>query len=184
MSIYPVILCGGSGTRLWPLSRQSYPKQLTRLIGDESLLQASARRCVAPGFAAPLIVTGDPFRFIVLEQLAAVEIAPAAVLIEPGVRITAPAILAAALTLLAREPQVAMLVLPSDHVIQDAALFRAAVKSALPRARAGDLVTFGIHPTRPETSYGYLRLAEGAGTDCPQPLAASRKSPTWIEPQR
>lgn len=175
--IHPIILCGGSGTRLWPLSRQSYPKQFARLMGDESLFQASARRCVAPGFAAPVIVTGDPFRFIALEQLAAVEIAPAAVLIEPAPRNTAPAILAAALTLLAHDPQAAMLVLPSDHVIPDAALFRAAVESALPRAEAGDLVTFGIHPTRPETGYGYLRLAEGAGATDPQPLAAFVEKP-------
>jgi mannose-1-phosphate guanylyltransferase len=160
--IHPVILCGGSGTRLWPLSRQSYPKQFARLMGDHSLFQASARLCAAEDFAAPLVVTGDPFRFIVLEQLAAVEIVPAAVLIEPAPRNTAPAILAAALSLAARDPQAAMLVLPSDHVIPDAALFRAAVAAALPRARAGDLVTFGIHPTRAETGYGYLRLATPA----------------------
>ncbi len=175
--IHPVILCGGSGTRLWPLSRQSYPKQFARLMGDHSLFQASARLCAAEDFAAPLLVTGDPFRFIVLEQLAAVEIVPAAVLIEPAPRNTAPAILAAALSLAARDPQAAMLVLPSDHVIPDAALFRAAVAAALPRARAGDLVTFGIHPTRAETGYGYLRLATPAMGEGPQPLAGFVEKP-------
>lgn len=175
--IHPVILCGGSGTRLWPLSRQSYPKQFARLMGAESLFQASARRCVAPGFAAPLVVTGDLFRFIVLEQLAAAEIAPSSVLIEPAARNTAPAILSAALTLLARDPQAVLLVLPSDHVIPDAPRFRSAVEAALPRARAGDLVTFGIRPTRAETGYGYLRLAEGADGAGPQPLAAFVEKP-------
>lgn len=175
--IHPVILCGGSGTRLWPLSRQSYPKQFARLMGDHSLFQASARLCASAEFAAPVVVTGDPFRFIVLEQLAAVEIAPAAVLIEPAPRNTAPAILAAALCLASRDPQAAMLVLPSDHVIPDAALFHAAVAAALPRARGGDLVTFGIHPTRAETGYGYLRLATPALAEGPQPLAGFVEKP-------
>jgi len=175
--IHPVILCGGSGTRLWPLSRQSYPKQFARLMGDRSLFQASARLCTSPDFAAPLVVTGDPFRFIVLEQLAAVEIAPAAVLIEPAPRNTAPAILGAALTLLARDPQAAILVLPSDHVIPEAELFRAAVRAALPRARAGDLVTFGIQPSRAETGYGYLRLSAPVAGEGPQPLAGFVEKP-------
>lgn len=175
--IHPVILCGGSGTRLWPLSRQSYPKQFARMMGDRSLFQASARLCASPDFAAPLVVTGDPFRFIVLEQLAAVEIAPAAVLIEPAPRNTAPAILAAALVLLDRDPQAAMVVLPSDHIITDAELFRAAVLAALPRAREGDLVTFGIHPTRAETGYGYLRMAEPVVGERPQTLAGFVEKP-------
>ena len=98
MTIHPVLLCGGSGTRLWPLSRKSYPKQFSSLTGDESLFQASARRLRGDGFAAPVVVTGADFRFIVTEQLAAVEVSPAAILIEPEARNTAPAILAAALT--------------------------------------------------------------------------------------
>lgn len=174
--IHPVILCGGSGTRLWPLSRQSYPKQFARLTGDESLFQTSARRCAGDGFAPPLVVTGDPFRFIVLEQLAAVQMAPQDVLIEPAARSTAPAIAAAALWLAARDPDAVLLVLPSDHVIPDAAAFRAAVTAALPRAVAGDLVTFGIRPDRAETGYGYLELSEAAG-DAPQKLAAFVEKP-------
>lgn len=175
--IHPVILCGGSGTRLWPLSRQSYPKQFARLTGERSLFQSSALRCHGPGFAAPLILTGDSFRFIVLEQLAAVEIAPQAVLIEPAARNTAPAILAAALHLASRDPQAVMLVLPSDHVIPDADAFRHAVSAALPRAQAGDLVTFGIQPDRAETGYGYLRLSEPLSGASPQTLAAFVEKP-------
>jgi mannose-1-phosphate guanylyltransferase/mannose-6-phosphate isomerase len=175
--IHPVILCGGSGTRLWPLSRASYPKQFARLMGEESLFQACARRCAGPGFAAPLVVTGDPFRFIVMEQLSAAEIAPEAVLIEPAPRNTAPAILAAALKLQAQGQDALMLVLPSDHVIPDAPAFRAAVEGARPAALEGRIVTFGIRPTRPDTGYGYLRLADAAAGDGLQPLAAFVEKP-------
>lgn len=177
--IHPVLLCGGSGTRLWPLSRQSYPKQFARLMGAESLFQGAARRFAGPGFAAPMVVTGDDFRFIVTEQLAAAEIAPQAVVIEPVGRNTAPAVLAAALLLAERDPDALLLVAPSDHVIPDAAAFRAAVQAAVPRARAGDLVTFGILPSRAETGYGWLELASGASAsaDRPQPLARFVEKP-------
>ncbi|MDQ2091129.1 mannose-1-phosphate guanylyltransferase/mannose-6-phosphate isomerase [Marimonas arenosa] len=178
-AIHPVILCGGSGTRLWPLSRQSYPKQFARLISDDSLFQASARRCNGEGFSAPTIVTGDAFRFIVTEQLAAIEMAPNAIVIEPEGRNTAPAVLAAALLLAAQDADALMLVAPSDHVIADDAAFRAAVRAAAPAAQAGQLVTFGIHPTGPETGYGYLQLAPGssAGAQEPQALAAFVEKP-------
>ncbi|MBK1634118.1 mannose-1-phosphate guanylyltransferase/mannose-6-phosphate isomerase [Rhodovulum adriaticum] len=177
--IHPVLLCGGSGTRLWPLSRKSYPKQFTRLVGEESLFQASARRLTGEGFAAPLIVTGDPFRFIVTEQLAAIEQAPQAVLIEPEGRNTAPAILAAALYLERTDPDALMLVAPSDHVIPDPVAFRAAVATATDRARAGLMVTFGITPKHPETGYGYLELAAGSDpkAQTPQPLARFVEKP-------
>ncbi|NCO87929.1 MAG: mannose-1-phosphate guanylyltransferase/mannose-6-phosphate isomerase [Rhodobacterales bacterium] len=158
--ITPVLLCGGSGTRLWPLSRKSYPKQFSPLIGAQSLFQASAQRLTGAEFAAPVIVTSDAFRFIVTEQLAEAGIAPGAILIEPEGRDTAPAILSAALYLAATDPEAVMLVAPSDHVIPDAAHFRATVAAALPAARAGRIVTFGIAPTRPETGYGYLELAD------------------------
>ena len=148
-TIHPVLLCGGSGTRLWPLSRKSFPKQFSALTGDESLFQSSVLRVKAPGYAAPLIVTGDPFRFVVTEQLAAIEVAALATLIEPQGRNTSPAVLAAALWLAARDPDAVLLVTPSDHVIPDAAAFRGAVAAALPRALAGDLITFGITPTDP-----------------------------------
>ncbi len=156
--IHPVLLCGGSGTRLWPLSRKSYPKQFATLTGAESLFQASNRRVAGPGFGPPMVVTGADFRFIVMEQLAAIEMAPSAILIEPAARNTAPAIAAAALALDARAPGALMLVLPSDHVIPDAARFRAAVAAAAPTAQAGRIVTFGIRPDRAETGYGWLAL--------------------------
>ncbi len=177
--ITPVLLCGGSGTRLWPLSRKSYPKQFARLMGDESLFQASARRLSGAGFAAPLVVTGDPFRFVVTEQLAQIAQAPQGILIEPEGRNTAPAVLAAALWLAQRDAGALMLIAPSDHVIPDADAFRAAVLAAAPRARGGDLVTFGIAPTRPETGYGYLELGQGAdaSADTPQPLARFVEKP-------
>ena len=174
MVIQPILLCGGSGTRLWPLSRKSYPKQFARLIGDQSLFQASAERLSGPGFAPPVIVTGDPFRFIVTGQLAAIELAPSGILIEPEGRNTAPAILAAALWLAEQDPKALMLVAPSDHVIPDAAGFRAAVAAAAPRAQSGDLVTFGITPTRPETGYGYLELAADAQAAATIPQALAR----------
>ncbi len=172
--IHPVILCGGSGTRLWPLSRQSYPKQFARLMGDESLFQASARRMSGAGFAAPVVVTGEPFRFIVAEQLAAIEVGAAATLIEPVGRNTAPAILAAALWLVAKDADAVMLVAPSDHVIADAPAFRATVQAALPRALGGDLVSFGIRPDRAETGYGYLELVPGADPAAKTPQALAR----------
>ena len=163
--IHPVLLCGGSGTRLWPLSRKSYPKQFAKLTGDESLFQASARRLSGSAFTAPVIVTGGDFRFLVIEQLAAISIAPSAVLIEPAARNTGPAIAAAALAIGADNPDALILVAPSDHVIPDAEAFRATVDAARPAAEAGQIVTFGIHPVRAETGYGWLALSHPLATD-------------------
>ena len=171
--VHPILLAGGSGTRLWPLSRKSYPKQFAKLMGEESLFQASAQRLSGDGFAAPVILTGSDFRFIVTEQLAAVEIAPADILIEPEGRNTAPAILAAALSLAARAPEALMLVAPSDHVIPDASTFREAVEAATPAAQGGQLVTFGIRPDRAETGYGWLEMSQAPSAGFapePQPL--------------
>ncbi len=172
--ITPVLLCGGSGTRLWPLSRKSYPKQFAALIGDSTLFQASAARLSGPDFAAPMVLTNSDFRFIVTEQLAEVGVDPAAILIEPAGRNTAPAVLAAALWLQKSDPEALMLVAPSDHVVPDAAAFRAAVLAGVPAARAGQLVTFGIKPTHAETGYGYLELAEDPGDFAARPLALNR----------
>ena len=179
MVITPVLLCGGSGTRLWPLSRKSYPKQFSPLLGRESLFQASARRLSGPGFAAPVVVTTDDFRFIVTEQLAEIGLTPAAILIEPEGRDTAPAILAAALYLAGQDPDGMMLVAPSDHAIPDVGQFAATVRAGLAAAGAGRIVTFGIRPDRAETGYGYLEL-DGApdwNTPAPVPLRAFVEKP-------
>jgi mannose-1-phosphate guanylyltransferase/mannose-1-phosphate guanylyltransferase/mannose-6-phosphate isomerase len=154
--ITPVLLCGGSGTRLWPLSRKSYPKQFAQFLGEESLFQEAAKRVSGAGFAAPLAVTGDGFRFIVAEQLDHCGVRPAGILIEPEGRNTAPAAAAAALHLAQTDPQALMLLVPADHAIPDAAAFREAVMTGAPAAADGQIVTFGIQPTRAETGYGWL----------------------------
>jgi len=170
--IHPVILCGGSGTRLWPLSRKSYPKQFTELVSDGTLFQATALRLSGDGYAAPIVITGSDFRFIATQQLAEVGIDPGAVLIEPEGRNTAPAVLAAALHLQAQDPDALMLVAPSDHVIPDAAAFRGAVEKGREPVTIGDLVTFGIRPDRPETGYGYLEL--NSDEACEEPVRLRR----------
>lgn len=174
MTIRPVLLCGGSGTRLWPLSRKSYPKQFVPLMGDKTLFQASASRLSK--FEKPLIITGSDFRFIVTEQLMALGIKPGAVLIEPEARNTAPAILAAALYLHKQDPEAVMLVCPSDHLIPDGDGFFDTALQGLEAAQAGQLVTFGINPTYPETGYGYLELAQ-IPTSGPVPLSRFVEKP-------
>jgi mannose-1-phosphate guanylyltransferase/mannose-6-phosphate isomerase len=162
--IHPVILCGGSGTRLWPVSRKAYPKQFSPLLGNESLYQMTLGRFAAEGFGAPLVMTGDAFRFLALEQATETGLSDARVVVEPVGRDTAPAILTAAL-MLEQTPEALMLVVPSDHVIPDAAAFRAAVFEGAETARTGTFVTFGVTPDRPETGYGYLELgADPAGS--------------------
>lgn len=163
MQIVPVLLCGGSGTRLWPLSRKSYPKQFSRLIDNRSLLQLSLQRLSGDQFEKPMILTNSDFRFIVTEQMAEIGIDPDDILIEPDGRNTAPAVLAAAMALHKRDPEALMLVAPSDHVIPDAAAFRKAVEKAKAPACAGKIVTFGITPVRAETGYGYLELPGPVG---------------------
>ena len=154
--ITPVLLCGGSGTRLWPLSRKSYPKQFASILGDESLFQASARRFSGEHFADPLLVTADSFRFIVGEQLEKCGLSSRGTLIEPEGRNTAPAASAAALMPAKSDPQGLMLLVPSDHAISDAQAFRDAVCSGTVAARDGQIVTFGIAADRAETGYGWL----------------------------
>jgi mannose-1-phosphate guanylyltransferase/mannose-6-phosphate isomerase len=140
--IYPVILCGGSGTRLWPLSRKAYPKQFAQLMGETSLFQRAVGLASGKNFAAPVVVTGDPFRFVVQEQLNAIGQPPSNVLIESEGRNTAPAVLAAALVLEQQAPEALMLVLPSDHLIPNTNAFRETVLAAAEHATDGDLVTF------------------------------------------
>ena len=162
--LIPVLLSGGSGTRLWPLSRETHPKQFQPLVGTDSLLQATWRR-VAPlaGAGAPIVVANEEHRFMVAEQLRLAGVVPSALLLEPVGRNTAPAIAVAALQALSGGDDPLLLVLPSDHVIGDEAGFRAAVEAAGPAAEAGALVTFGIVPTGPETGYGYMKAAAGTG---------------------
>jgi mannose-1-phosphate guanylyltransferase/mannose-6-phosphate isomerase len=156
--IYPVILSGGAGTRLWPLSRELYPKQLLSLASERSLLQDTASRVgQGAGFAAPLVVCNEEHRFIIAEQLRQLGIQPRAIVLEPAARNTAPAVAAAAAVLGRDDPDALLLVLPSDHVVRDEAAFRAAVDCAARAAAGGRLVTFGITPTGPETGYGYIK---------------------------
>ncbi len=172
--IHPILLCGGSGTRLWPLSRKSFPKQFTDLTGDETLFQSAARRMTGPDVAAPVIITSSDFRFIVTEQLAEAGVDPGPILIEPAARNTAPAILAAALHLAQSDLDALMLVMPSDHVVPDGEAFRSAVRAGVPVALTGQIVTFGILPDRAETGYGWLELAADPGAGETRPIALKR----------
>lgn len=160
--LLPVILSGGSGTRLWPLSREAYPKQFLALVGDDTMLQSTWKRVAGLGARAPLVVANEEHRFIVAEQLREAGAEPGTILLEPIGRNTAPAIAVAALEATASGGDPLLLVLPSDHIMQDVAAFHDAVRQAMPAAAAGKLVTFGIQPTGPETGYGYIK-APGSG---------------------
>jgi mannose-1-phosphate guanylyltransferase/mannose-6-phosphate isomerase len=157
MKIYPVILSGGAGTRLWPLSRAVLPKQLLPLVSDKTMLQETALRVADwPELMAPVVVCGNEHRFLVAEQMREIGVAPLGILLEPAGRNTAPAVAAAAHFLAAIDPQAVMLVLPADHVIDNRDAFAAAVKRAALMVEEGALATFGIVPQGPETGYGYI----------------------------
>jgi len=161
--IYPVLLCGGSGTRLWPLSRASYPKQLLSLISDNTMLQETAARTATyPLFAPPLVIGSEDHRFLVAEQLKDIGVEPLRIVLEPCKRNTGPALAAAALLLVAHDPEAIMFVQPSDHLISDPATFRRVVTAAAKAAAQGQIITFGIEPTGPETGYGYIEAGEPA----------------------
>ncbi|HEY1889171.1 MAG TPA: mannose-1-phosphate guanylyltransferase/mannose-6-phosphate isomerase [Steroidobacteraceae bacterium] len=166
--LIPVILSGGAGTRLWPLSRELYPKQLLALTGERTMIQQTALRLEGLAAAAPVVVCNEAHRFLVAEQLRQLGIDPQAIVLEPLGRNTAPAIaLAAHAALKAVGPKAAvdplLLVLPADHVIRDVPAFHKAVQAALGAAQQGQLVTFGILPATPETGYGYIQRGAASG---------------------
>ncbi|MEW4467874.1 mannose-1-phosphate guanylyltransferase/mannose-6-phosphate isomerase [Parasphingorhabdus sp. JC815] len=157
--ITPVILSGGSGTRLWPVSTEERPKQFLNLLGPRSMFQMTLERCQAPDlFDLPIIVGGTRHAALANEQIAEMDVQVAAHILEPCARNTAPAIALAALACV--DPQKVMLVMPSDHMIKNISAFQDAVQRSLPLAKAGWLVTFGIAPSGPETGYGYIQQGE------------------------
>jgi mannose-1-phosphate guanylyltransferase/mannose-6-phosphate isomerase len=162
INLQPVILCGGSGTRLWPLSREQHPKQLLALTGPQTLLQATALRIKdEPGALAPIVVANEDCRFMTAEQLRQAEV-PAAIILEPARRGTAPALALAALHALDGGEDPVLLVMPADHVITGVAAFRAAAAKGAAHAAEGKIVAFGVAPTRPETGFGYIKASSAA----------------------
>lgn len=173
--LIPVILSGGAGTRLWPLSRELYPKQLLPLVGEQAMLQATTARLKGTGAAGPIVVCNEAHRFMVAEQLRKIEAGPRAILLEPAGRNTAPAIALAAQVALESLPGAdpILLVLPADHVIRNVPAFHKAIQTAVAAAGLGHLVTFGVVPTAPETGYGYIQ--GGA------PLAGAARIAAFVE---
>ena len=167
VTVVPVILSGGSGSRLWPLSREGYPKQFWPLLGGDArtMLQETASRAVGPGFAPPVVVCNEAHRFLVAEQLREARIEGARILLEPAARNSAPAIAAAALLLRQADPESVLWLLAADHVIADVPALLQALEPAVAAARAGRIVTFGMRPDKAETGYGYIET----GADLPGP---------------
>ena len=165
--VLPVILCGGSGTRLWPLSRVGFPKQFLSLTGNESLFQQAAQRLMALGVAdlkidKPLIVTGEEHRFLAAEQLREIGVELGAALLEPVSRNTAPALTLAALAAIETGEDPVLVVTPADQTVADTAVFATAIQLAIAEAATGSIVILGIKPDRPETGYGYIKTGASA----------------------
>ena len=155
-SIVPVILSGGSGTRLWPVSRESFPKQLWPLMSQRTLLQETATRASGPAFAPPIVVCNHEHRFLIAEQLRTIGIESPHIMLEPAGRNSAPAITAAALLVAEQTPEAVLWMMAADAAVADVAALHAALATAANAARAGQIVTFGVRPTTPETGYGYI----------------------------
>ena len=162
-AINPILLAGGSGTRLWPLSRKTFPKQFVNFNSEKSLFQQAALRLTSSSivnFAPHITITNSDFRFIVVEQMQEMGIDPGSILIEPSAKNTAPAVLAASIYAAKDDPNTLILIAPADHAINDVQSFHEAIKTGLAAVEQGNLVTFGIQPTHAETGYGYLELGE------------------------
>jgi mannose-1-phosphate guanylyltransferase/mannose-6-phosphate isomerase len=179
-NVHPVILCGGRGTRLWPSSRRSFPKQFSRLMEQDSLLQATVRRLEDCGCVAPILMTSQDYRFIVAEQMTEIGARDHTILIEPEGRNTAPAVAAALEWIGDRDEDALILVAPSDHHFGDIMALTAAMAVAAECARRGELVTFGIRPTRAETGYGYIELTQAVDGNVAQAFARFVEKPDQV----
>lgn len=175
-AVLPVILAGGSGTRLWPASRADLPKQFSPLFAGGTLFERTLRRLEGAPFAPPLVVTAESFAALARRQMSGTGATEGRLALEPAPRNTAPAVALALALAGRRDPETLMLVLPSDHLVRDERAFRQAVEAGLPAARAGQVVLFGVRPTRPERAFGYIELAAPAGTD-PAPFIGFAEKP-------
>lgn len=178
-SIVPVILSGGSGTRLWPLSRADHPKQLIPMISENTMLQDTVLRVNNPEFMPPMVVCNQAQRFIIAEQLRQIEVTPQSILLEPVQRNTAPAIATVAVSIAQKNPESLMLVLPSDHIIKNMEAFRSLIFLSAEAALQDKLVLFGIIPTHPATGYGYISKEQlRAGSSPGYTVNAFHEKPT------
>jgi len=165
--VSPFILCGGAGTRLWPLSREAFPKQFQKIAGDETLFQQTCRRVSGGFFTAPYVLSNRKHRFLISDQLQDIGVEDATIVLEPAGRNTAPAACIAALMTERADPDSFVLLLPSDHVIADTDAFTASIEVGLAAAKEGALVTFGVEPDYPHTGYGYIETEKANSADLP-----------------